>query len=193
MSTWSDMMSAELEAEVTRINAGVYASSSDGAEVLVEPPTGPLGWGSDLVTITGPDGMQDIDPRALERAGDDPRVVLEALGRRIECGRGELPPEDEDPEIGEYGVDEHGVVGWLNRGFTPAQLNGKGDVLRLELSKDDRVGEDLRVTVARVGDNELAIELTGTLVPHDRTGAVPFSATFAVTSAGVLLKAFNLS
>ena len=185
MTTWVDLIDPLADTYASDVAAGLYTDES-----LVTPPTGDLGWGSDL------QGWLDLTDDVRERRGDDPLVAIEALLRRINTERGQLPTEDDpdngdfgDPDVAEYGYD---VVAVLNRGFSPEQLANQARLIQSEITKDDRF-TSIRVTLTRttVGNVErIEVGITGELVTPDINR--PFGLTLSVTSAEVLLTALSV-
>lgn len=142
-------------------------------ERVVPTPTGALGYGSDIAMT---DDAGDVHADMLERRGDDPLVLAEALVRRLDTPRGSLP-DDRD-----YGYD---VRGHLNRGTTAQEIRGMSSGVHGEVTKDDRVGS-ARVDVTPAPDGSslaIAIQIT----PADPALA-PFELVLAVTSAAVLIE-----
>ena len=173
--TWSDHVDSLIASETAAIAAGAYAD-----EACVEAPT-VTGWGASAAGIT------DIDVRATVRPGTDPLGPIEALIRRFNTGRGDLP-EENDLEVAEYGLEGGGVYSWLGRGFTRSELAIKEGQLRIEAMKDDRFAEDFRAELRVVNTNpgELEVTVSGTLVSPDDTR--PFNGVLAITSAGTVIK-----
>jgi hypothetical protein len=160
--------------------AAVAAGEIEG-EAIGAPLAGDLGWGSDLA------GWQDITPEATERSGDDPMVPIEAMLRRLDTERGELP-DDDTPEVAEYGYPLRSL---LNKGTTPRQIESLGGVLEGEIEKDDRFSSvQVGARWVRGSTDALEVAISGDLVlPNSKT---PFSATLVVTSAEVLIKAISV-
>lgn len=92
-------------------------------------------YGSDLVCT------DDITEMALERASDDPMLVVEAVYRRL-CTRPGGLLGDLD-----YGYDLRSI---LHRGMTQADASAISDRVRAECLKDDRVG-DAKATLSADG------------------------------------------
>lgn len=142
-------------------------------ERVVPMPTGDLGYGSDLAMTAE---AIDIDPDMVERRGDDPLVLAEAMVRRLDTPRGALPDDRN------YGYD---VRGHLNRGTTRTEVRAMNAGVHGELIKDDRL-RAVRVEVAPAPDgSEIAIAIQAT--PADPALA-PFELVLAVTSAEVLIR-----
>jgi hypothetical protein len=142
---------------------------------VVDPPTGDLGYGTDLSCTT------DLDPQLAEVDPQSPQAIVEAVIRRYTTPRGSLP----DDEDGNYGLD---VRAHCNRGMTQVDLRALAGALQGEAQKDDRV---LKANVSITADARArTLELSVRIIPADlRTRAFGF--TFAVTSAEVLKVTIN--
>ena len=136
---------------------------------IVATPSGPFGWGSDIACAL------TLDPDVRELAGDDPQVLANAIIRRLDTPRGQLP---DDPD---YGI---ALRSMLSAGITDAGRRSISGRIYNEITKDERV-DSLRVDVTP-GDESLTIALTVTPVEGE-----PFTMTLAVTSAGVVLEAIS--
>lgn len=136
-------------------------------ERVASTPTGALGYGTDISWgLDVDDPMVDVDPESTE-------AIAQAVIRRLDCPRGRLA-DDAD-----YGLD---IVGFLNRGTTPAQVNGLAGAIRNEVEKDDRVvSASVSVTPTQTA---LAIKIR--IVPARTDDA--FTLTLALTDAAVVLK-----
>ncbi|MBN8609644.1 MAG: hypothetical protein J0L92_03620 [Deltaproteobacteria bacterium] len=142
---------------------------------VVEPPTDPIGWGSDL--SCGEDLTEGMD----EVTGQ--RLLAEAVIRRLTTPRGSLPDvRSLDLRDRNYGLD---LASYLNRGVTALEVRALATNVRSEVSKDDRLANvSVTVTPSPTGSS-LAVELR--ITPRDsRLG--PFSLVLAVTDAGVLVE-----
>ncbi len=137
-------------------------------ERVVDSPTGELGYGTDVAwTLDMVDPMDDVDPQSTD-------AIAQAVIRRLDCPRGRLA-DDLD-----YGLD---IVGRLNRGVTPAETNALAGAIRNEVEKDDRILSATVVVVPTL--NALSVRIR--IVPA-RADRGPFSLTFAVTTAALLLQ-----
>ncbi len=153
------------------------AIASDVAKLtrVAEPPTDPIGWGSDL--SCGEDLTEGMD----EVAGQ--RLLAESIVRRLTTPRGSLPDlRSVDLRDRNYGLD---LASYLNRGVTALEVRALASNVRSEVAKDDRLASvSVTVTPSPTGSS-LAVELRVT--PRDsRLG--PFTLVLAVTSASVLLE-----
>jgi hypothetical protein len=153
------------------VNALLRAAIDEGLAALErvrDVPTGELGYGTDvawMLDILEP--MGDVDPTSTD-------AIAQAIIRRLDCPRGRLV-DDAD-----YGLD---LVGYLNRGTTPAEVNGLAGAIRSEITKDDRIVTASVVVVPSRGALSVRIRVT----PASPTlGA--FTLTLAATSAGVVLQ-----
>jgi phage baseplate assembly protein W len=136
---------------------------------IVATPSEPFGWGSDIACALA------LDPDVRELDGDDPQVLANAIIRRLDTPRGQLP---DDPD---YGI---ALRSMLSAGITDAGRRSISGRIYNEITKDERV-DSLRVDVTP-GDESLTIALTVTPVEGE-----PFTTTLAVTSAGVVLEAIS--
>lgn len=136
-----------------------------------DAPQAPFGFGVDLYC--------DGDVAADWRDATDPRTVLaQALLRRLDCPRGQLP---DDPN---YGL---GIRGHVAGPMTPADTRSLSGAVRLEMQKDPRVAEATARVDANVVAGSLRIQVR--IVP--RGVAEPFDLIFAVTDAAVTLEALS--
>lgn len=136
---------------------------------IVDPPSPPLGYGSDLWC------EDDLREDMPEVDGTSTLVLAQALARRLDCPRGALPG---DPD---YGID---LRSYCNRGTTAAEIRSLAGQINGELRKDDRV-ERVVVTVRPSSDgSQLAVQLEVTPVDPSVGG---FALTLAATSAGVVI------
>lgn len=144
---------------------------------VVDPPSGPLGWGTDLSCA------EDLTEEMDEVGGLDARVLAEAIVRRLTTPRGSLPDvRAADFRDMNYGLD---LSSYLNRGVTADEIRGLAAIVRSELTKDDRIsGVTVTVTPSPNGSS-LAIDLLVT--PRD-PGIDPFSLVLSVTSSSVLVE-----
>lgn len=139
-------------------------------ERVTEVPSGPFGYGTDI-SCAG-----DLTETMEEVDGFSTLALAQALVRRLDCARGQLP---DDPD---YGID---VRSYCNRGATTQDIRSLASRIRGEVTKDDRVDTaTVTVTPSSTGD-ELGVKVAVT--PYDaRLG--PFTLTLAVTSAAVLIE-----
>lgn len=147
-----------------RIAAGVAELSR-----VVDVPMEPFGFGSDLSCST------DLDPR-VELSGDDPRVVLEAVARSLQCPTGGLVDDRA------YGYD---IVGALNRGLTADLIREIGGRVKVQVLADDRVGTCGVVVRPTPTGSAITIEIRGTLADSSRTS---FALVLAAGTSAVLLQ-----
>ena len=151
------------------MNATVDAAMTAGMaslERVKDPPTGNLGYGSDLSCIL------DLTPDAAEVDPHSYTAIGQAVLRRLITARGTLP---DDPH---YGID---VRGMLNRGIPLSQLRDLQGQIRGEVMKDDRVA-DVVVSVTMPEQRALTVVLTITPEP---TNLIPFELTLALTPDAV--------
>ena len=140
---------------------------------MVTPPTGPLGYGTDLDCITDvQDDFREVDPIS-------PRAIVQALARRYQTPRGTLE-DDRD-----YGFD---IRSYCNRGVTSDDLRSLSLLMVAEGRKDDRV-DDIAVSVfGDISSSELRCDVKITpAIP----GIAPFSATLSVTDSEVLIQTIS--
>lgn len=153
------------------MNAFLRAAIDSGLatiERVVDSPTGDLGYGTDIAwTLDMLEPMDDVDPTSTD-------AIAQAVVRRLDCPRGRLA---DDPD---YGID---LVGRLNRGVTPAETNTLAGAIRNEIEKDDRILSATVVVVPTLSTLSVRIRI----VPA-RADRGPFSLTFAVTTASLLLQ-----
>lgn len=137
---------------------------------LVPFPQPPFGYGSDI------SGSTDIDPTMAEVSGDSTLALSQALVRRLDCPRGQLP---DDPN---YGI---GLRQMLNTGVTDQDVLQLAGQIKVELSKDDRV-DAITVSVTPSSDaRTLTIRLA--ITPIDRNVGV-FQLTLNASSARLLIE-----
>ncbi len=153
------------------MNALLRTAIDEGLATLVrvrDVPTGALGYGTDIAwTLDAREPMQDVDPTSTDAIG-------QAVLRRLDCPRGRLV-DDAD-----YGLD---LVGYLNRGTTPAEVNTLAGAVRNEIEKDDRVASATVVVVPTRDSLSVRIRIIPASAERD-----VFTLTLAVTSAGVVLQ-----
>lgn len=115
-------------------------------------PMLPIEFGSDLSC------GDDIDSLATELAGDSPRLVIQAIYRRLITPRGGLL---DDPD---YGLDLHE---FLELAMVPAQLATIPGRVQVEVLKDDRV-QACTVEVTHATAERLGVRISLTLAdgPH---------------------------
>lgn len=136
----------------------------------LDAPVAPFGFGTDLSCVGDlTESMAEVDPMS-------PVGLGEALVRRCDCPRGQLP---DDPN---YGIDLRGM---LNRGTTADEIRRSAAQTRGELLKDDRV-DTLSVRVAPAPDGS-ELDITLSVQPVDpRVGE--FSLTLALTDGDALIR-----
>lgn len=158
------------------MNAILQLAIAEGIAAIdrvMDAPAEPFGYGSDLHCDT------DIDEAATEIDGDDPLVFAQALVRRLDCPRGQLP---DDPN---YGID---LRAFLNTGVPFSELGSLESQITTELRKDDRVAS----VAAKVTFSSAGTELTVRIVVTPVDPALgSFRLTLAVTSAAVILEAME--
>lgn len=109
-----------------------------------------------------------------------PRVVLQALYRRLITPRGMLRGGDEESA---YGLDIAAYVGAVGYPTTIASIPG---VVRAELLKDDRVsGIDVDVEKMEASDGTISLLLTVHVTLEDE--ASEYTLTLSVTDISVTL------
>ncbi len=139
-------------------------------ERVRDVPTGALGYGTDIAwELDMVEPMQDVDPTSTD-------AIAQAVIRRLDCPRGRLV-DDAD-----YGLD---LVGFLNRGTTPAEVNTLAGAIRNEVEKDDRVVSASVVVTPTL--NALSVRIR--IVPASSNDV--FTMTLAASSAGVVLQEIN--
>lgn len=126
----------------TSISWPLATSSSPGRQ---SSPADPSGLGIDVSTFV--DG--DLDPTFALITG--PRVVAEAIARRLTTPRGGLPRHPG------YGTD---LRRWVNVALTPARRAAVRSAVAGEASADPRV-ESIDVELVESGSS-LRISITGT-------------------------------
>jgi phage baseplate assembly protein W len=126
-------------------------------------------FGSDISTYVN----GDLDPTFTVITG--PRVVAEAVARRLETPRGRLP---EDPN---YGYDLRIL---LNGSFTAADLARHESAIAAEAEKDPRV-ERADATLSLGADRRLVARV----VLHTAEG--PFALVLDVSQVSVALLRFD--
>jgi hypothetical protein len=138
-----------------------------------EPAAEPLDFGVDVHCLMDcRDDFAEVDEHS-------PEAIVEALVRRFVTPRGTML------DAPDYGLD---IRAWCNRGATLTELRLLSSQMSAEARKDDRVDSvDVAVSSA-LSTQRLEIKLVVT--PADPALAT-FAATFAVTSAGVLLDTLN--
>jgi hypothetical protein len=144
-------------------------------ERVVDPPSAPHGYGSDLSCT------DDLTATMDEVNGFTTLALAQALVRRLDCPRGGLP---DDPD---YGID---IRAMLNRGLTTRELRDLAGAVRLELEKDERV-DSASVTFRPAPDgSSFAIEIAVTPIDArlGTDGEGGFSLTLALTDAALLLE-----
>lgn len=139
---------------------------------VVDAPTLDLGWGRDLACVT------ELSPTLAEVDPLEPRGIGEAALRRLITPRGALPGDRD------YGLD---VRSFLNRGVPLAELRDVAGLVRVELTKDDRIAEvTVDVTMPSAGALRFAMQI----VPAD-PALEPFALIFGVTSSDVVTEAIG--
>lgn len=119
--------------------------ASSASTATQATPADPQGLGIDVSTFV--DG--DLDPTFSLITG--PRVVAEAIGRRLQTPRGALV---RNPE---YGTD---LRQWVNASLTPARRAALRSAIAAEASQDPRV-DSIDVVLVEDG-NSLTVSITGT-------------------------------
>lgn len=137
---------------------------------VVDVPAAPLGYGTDISCTSDLSArMDEVDPFSV--AG-----LSEAIVRRLDCPRGQLP-DDAD-----YGMDLRGM---LNHGTTADEIRSLAGRIRNELQKDDRI-ESVVVTVTPSSTGS-SLRVSLAVTPVDaRLGG--FRLVVAVTDAALLLE-----
>lgn len=131
-------------------------------------PVEPFAYGSDLSC------GEDLDPEMTEISGSSPRVLMQALMRRLDCPRGSLP---DDPD---YGIS---IRDMLNSGVAQAAIPKLEGSINSELSKDDRVAL-VKAEVKLLSQFKIRVRIRVT--PVDSSGS--FSLTLAITPDLVVLE-----
>jgi hypothetical protein len=132
----------------------------------------PLGFGRDLscvVDVTA--DMAEVDPAS-------PVGIGQAAIRRLITPRGTLA---DDPG---YGID---VRGYCNRGVTAQELRELGGLVRLELTKDDRIAD---VSVAVTTPSAGALHIDARITPAD-PDLTPFALIFSLQSGALTVEAIG--
>ena len=159
------------------------ASQLAELELLVAFPLPPFGYGSDISCDF------DLDPDVLEVDPFSTRALAEAIVRRLDCPRGQLP---DDPN---YGI---GLRQYLNRGTTDRELLNLAGQVRAELIKDDRI-QSVSVTVTPgIVARNLRIELAVLPFRADideaaDAGAEGFELTLNASDASILIEEIRAS
>lgn len=148
--------------------ASWMATEMASLERVVDPPTGNLGYGSDLWCIL------DLLPNVAEVDPNSYTAIGQAVLRRLVTARGTLP---DDPH---YGID---VRGMLNRGIPVQQLRDLQGQIRSEVMKDDRIADAL-VSVTMPEQRALTVVVT---ITPEVPNLVPFDLTLAITPETVEL------
>lgn len=139
---------------------------------VTDTPVSPFGYGTDLsCTSDLAVDFGDVDPFST-------RAIAEALVRRLDCPRGQLP---DDPD---YGID---LKGALNKAATRQSLLALSGQIGSELEKDDRVHSATAVVTLSSDGRTLTVNLRIAPITSDGT----FTMTLAVTSAEVLMQELN--
>jgi hypothetical protein len=139
-------------------------------ERVTDPPEAPLAWGQDLSCV------DDVREDFGETAAGSPRILAEALVRRLTTPRGALL---DDPD---YGID---LRSYCNRGVTLEDLRSLQARARAEATKDERIESvSLTVTTDPAGSS---IRLEPRIAPAD-PNTKPFAFVVSVTDATVLLE-----
>ena len=151
-------------------------------------PTGTLGFGTDLsvapvnlasgvpdpsLTIDFTHDFAEVDPNS-------PVAVAQAVYRRLTTNRNILKTLNDSPD---YGID---IVGFLQKGLTPKEIQSISGKVKSELLKDDRIDPStLEVSVTTPDAQTLEIDIQGT------TTTGPFSLVLSIDNAGSVLKAIS--
>jgi len=167
-------MSAEAKASI--------ASQLAELTQLVAFPVSPFGYGSDISCDF------DLDPDVLELDPFSTRALAEAIVRRLDCPRGQLP---DDPN---YGI---GLRQYVNRGTTDRELLTLAGQIRNELVKDDRI-ESVIVTVrpgilARTLTIELAVRPFRADIDAAADEGEGFGLTLNASDASILIEEIRAS
>lgn len=139
-------------------------------ERVMDPPSPPYGYGSDLRCDS------DMREDAAEVDGFSRLALAEALVRRLDCPRGALPGD------ADYGID---LRSYCNRGTTAAEIRALAGQINGELRKDDRVDRVLVTVTPSPDGSRLGVQLEVTPIDPNVGG---FALTLAVTSAAVVLE-----
>lgn len=138
-------------------------------ERVVDPPTGDLGYGTDLSCDTDlSESMPDVSGTL---------VLAQAIVRRLDCPRGALPDD------ASYGKDLRGMC---NRGTTTRELSRLAGEIRTEVQKDDRVSS-VAVTVEPTTSTGAGLRIALVVTPVNPR-VKRFALTLAVTTAAVLIE-----
>lgn len=127
-------------------------------------------YGSDLSTFAGPDGTPDIDP--LFRPITGPRVVLEAVARRLMTPRGTMPGAPN------YGFD---LMGLLGKKMTRVEIERAKRDIEAEANRDERVESAKVVEFVETSKNKFRLRLSVTLAEG------PFTLVLSITDVSVQL------
>ncbi len=137
---------------------------------LQDFPVEPFGYGSDI------DGDFDLAPDLREVDGFSTLALAQAIVRRLDCPRGQLP-DDKD-----YGI---GLRQYLNRGTAADDIRRLGGEIRNEVLKDDRI-DRLTVTV-RPNETGSILILELAVQPFSAELGV-FTLTLSATSSQILIE-----
>lgn len=155
------------------MNAGLQAQIAANLATLsrvVDAPSEPYGFGSDLSLSS------DLTTTMSELRGDDPRVVLEAAARSIQCPTGGLLDDRS------YGYD---LVGALNRGMTTTQIREVEGRVRTAIVADDRIASATVTATPSPTGSSLTVAIRGVLADPAKT---TFSLVLALTSSSALIQ-----
>ena len=130
-----------------------------------------IDYGSDFV------GDNDLTATFDEMQGSDPRVVVQAVYRRLITARGTLC-DDAD-----YGLD---VRGYIQRGMTPEQIAAIPGEVKSEIEKDDRA-VNVKVDVLTSTRTTIVLAVSG-----DLASGPEFRLVLSATPAEVLLKEMSI-
>jgi len=137
--------------------------------------TEPLDYGVDVHCLMDcRDDFSEVDEHS-------PEAIVEALVRRFVTPRGALV------DAPNYGLD---IRAYCNRGVTLTELRMLSSQMSAEARKDDRVDKMSVVISSPLSTQQLSVKLV--ITPANPELAT-FTATFAVTSAGVLLDTLNIT
>lgn len=156
---------------MTEMQDTIAAALAEVTREVVDPGE-PFGYGVDYSCIS------ELDDRLTQV--DGLTALAHSLLRQLTTDRGELPPDPDDPETAEWGID---LLAYLNRGSTRSSIRELEGVTRNELRKDDRVA-DVLVTLTT---DYTTIDLKVRVTPADPT-LQPFTLIGALTPDGPILR-----
>ena len=155
---------------MSEIVKDAIAASLALLEQATDFPVAPFGYGSDISCDS------DVAPDVAEVDPFSTLALAEAIVRRLDCPRGQLP-DDKD-----YGIS---IRAYANRGTTDAEIQSLAGQIQNEILKDDRVSA-LTVSVRpdSRGTNLLIILAIQPVDPL--LGG--FTLTLSATSAAILIE-----